>query len=193
MAGSDDEEAKKLTFSFLRGVEADAGELEWPAGADVVRKALSESLNAKNVAFLLGAGCSSNCIKEKDAAGKETWRELGIPTMAPLAAEFTKARTSDEGGFPTAAEREVLTDEFGIDIGDKEYARNLERLMELLFSLRFSLSRSTLPKAKENLKVVNSIIQKVQASPSSVSRQSTSSVALNSMSARPSLRRRRVR
>ena len=107
MAGSDDEEAKKLTFSFLRGVEADAGELEWPAGADVVRKALSESLNAKNVAFLLGAGCSSNCIKEKDAAGKETWRELGIPTMAPLAAEFTKARTSDEGGFPTAAEREV--------------------------------------------------------------------------------------
>lgn len=59
MAGSDGGEAQKLTFSFLRGVEGDAGELEWPAGADVVRKALSESLNAKNVAFLLGAGCSS--------------------------------------------------------------------------------------------------------------------------------------
>lgn len=163
VAGSDGEEAQKLTFKFLRGVEADAGELGWPAGADVVRKALSESLNAKNVAFLLGAGCSSNCIKEKDAAGNETWRELGIPTMAPLAAEFTRVRTTVEAGFPTEAERKVLNDEFGIDISDKEYARNLERLMELLFSLRFSLSRSTLAKAKDNLKVVNSIIQKVQA------------------------------
>lgn len=70
VADSDGEEPRKLTFKFLRGVEADAGELEWPAGADVVRKALSESSNAKNVAFLLGAGCSSNCIKEKEAAGR---------------------------------------------------------------------------------------------------------------------------
>lgn len=163
MADSDGEESQKLTFSFLRGAEGDPGVLEWPAGADVVRKALSESLNAKNVAFLLGAGCSSNCINEKDAAGNDAWRELGIPTMAPLAAEFTKARTADEAGFPTGAERKVLADGLGIDIGDKEYARNLERLMELLFSLRFSLARSKLPKAKGNLKVVNSLIEKVQA------------------------------
>lgn len=163
MVDSDGEKPEKLKFHFLRGVEDDAGELEWPTGADVVRKALSESLNAKNVAFLLGAGCSSNCITEKDAAGKETWRELGIPTMAPLAKEFTKARALDETGFPTASERKALSDEFGIDIGDEEYSRNLERLMELLFSLRFSLSRSTLVKAKDNLKVVNNIIQKVQA------------------------------
>src|SRR5690606_33576134 len=132
------EEPQKLTFKFLRGVEADAGDLEWRPGPDVVRKALSESLNAKNVAFLLRAGCSSNCIKETDAAGKETWRELGIPTMAPLAAEFTKGRDAEEAGFPPAAQRKVLTDEFGIDIGEKEYGRDLERLMELLFSLRFS-------------------------------------------------------
>lgn len=84
------------------------------------------------------------------------------PTMAPLAKEFTKARAADEAGFPTIAERTILTNELGIDIGDKEYARNLERLMELLFSLRFSLSRSTLARAKDHLKVVNSI-QKVQA------------------------------
>jgi hypothetical protein len=163
VADSNGEEPKKLTFQFLRGSDADAGELEWPAGADIVRKALSESLHAKNVAFLLGAGCSSYYAKETDILGDEEWREVGIPTMAPLAKEFTKARTVDEAGFPTSAERKVLTDEFGIDIGDKEYARNLERLMELLFSFRFSLSRSTLAKAKDNLKVVNSIIQKVQA------------------------------
>lgn len=159
---NEDKAPPKLTFKFLRGAENDANELEWPAGADVVRKALSESLNAKNVAFLLGAGCSSCYNKEVDILGDEAWREVGIPTMAPLAAEFTKARSADEAGFPTASERKVLTDDFGIDIGDKEYARNLERLMELMFSLRFSLARSNLARAKDNLKVVNSIIQKVQ-------------------------------
>lgn len=39
MAGSDAEESQKLTFNFLRGVEGDAGVLEWPDGADVVRNA----------------------------------------------------------------------------------------------------------------------------------------------------------
>lgn len=69
VADADGEEPQKLTFSFLRGVEGDPGVLEWPAGADVVRKALSESLNAKNVAFLLGAGCSSYYAKEIDILG----------------------------------------------------------------------------------------------------------------------------
>ena len=114
MADSDGEEPEKLTFKFLRGVEGDAGDLEWPAGADVVRKALSESLNAKNVAFLLGAGCSSYYVKQIDDLLGEEWRDVGIPTMEPLAKEFTKARTADKAGFPTAAERKVLTDEFGI-------------------------------------------------------------------------------
>lgn len=162
MANTSEEHPQKLTFKFLRG-EAGDGELDWPGGADVVRKALSEALNARNVAFLLGAGCSSYYIKEKDVFDEDVWREVGIPTMAPLAKEFTRVRTTDETGFPTAIERKVLNDQFGIDIGDKEYARNLERLMELLFSLRFSLSRSTLAEAKDSLKVVNSIIRKVQA------------------------------
>lgn len=162
MANTSEEHPQKLTFKFLRG-EAGDGELDWPGGADVVRKSLSEALNARNVAFLLGAGCSSYYIKEKDVFDEDVWREVGIPTMAPLAKEFTRVRTTDETGFPTAIERKVLNDQFGIDIGDKEYARNLERLMELLFSLRFSLSRSTLAEAKDSLKVVNSIIRKVQA------------------------------
>lgn len=163
MAGIIEEERQKLTFKFLRGVQADSGELDWPAGADVVRSALSESLNARNVAFLLGAGCSSYYIKEQDVLDEAVWREVGIPTMAPLAKEFTKARAADDARFPTDGERDVLINEFGIDIGDGEYSRNLERLMELLFSLRFSLSRSALAKSEDNLRVVNSIVQKVQA------------------------------
>jgi len=155
--------SENLTFKFFRGLSADTEKLEWPADADVVRKALGEALNAKNVAFLLGAGCSSNCIKENNIDGEEGWRERGIPTMGPLAEEFTKSRTTDEQDFPTTSERQLLETTFGIDICKGEYSRNLERLMELLFSLRFFLERSSLDNATNNLETVNSIIRKVQA------------------------------
>ncbi len=121
-------------FKFLRGGDARSGELTWPDGAEVVRKSLAESMNAKNVAFLLGAGCSSSW-----SGG----HEVGIPTMAPLAKEFTKDRDPDDPAFPTKAERTALHELFGIEIGAAEYSRNLERLMELLFSMRFVLKRSS--------------------------------------------------
>lgn len=147
-------EKPKQTFQFIRGVETDSREYDWGDGADVVRKALADSLNAKNVAFLLGAGCSS--LRVANA-------EVGIPTMAPLASEFTKTHEQDVEGLPTAAERKLLVDELGIDIGAAEYARNLERLMELLHSLRFSLGRSSRGDAKVQLATIESIIKKVQA------------------------------
>lgn len=145
--------APKQTFRFIRGSDADDREYDWGEGADIVRKALAESLNAKNVAFLLGAGCSS--LRVDNA-------EVGIPTMAPLAAEFTKAHEQDVAGLPTNVERKVLLEQLGIDISAQEYARNLERLMELLHSLRFSLGRSSLEASKEQLIVVESIIKKIQ-------------------------------
>ncbi len=130
MADADKTEPSKLTFKFIRGVEGEKADYDWPDGADIVRKALAESLNAKNVAFLLGAGCSSSWANDK---------EVGIPTMAPLAKEFTAAPKEGDQSFPTADERDALLKQFGIDLGAAEYARNLERLMELLFSLRFVL------------------------------------------------------
>jgi hypothetical protein len=147
-------EKPKQTFQFIRGAETDRREYDWGEGADVVRKALADSLNAKNVAFLIGAGCSSLRVAKS---------EVGIPTMAPLASEFTESHEQDVEGLPTAAERKLLVDELGIDIGAAEYARNLERLMELLHSLRFSLGRSSRADAKIQLTTVESIIKKVQA------------------------------
>ncbi|GAB4121176.1 MAG: hypothetical protein Tsb0027_17210 [Wenzhouxiangellaceae bacterium] len=141
------------TFSFIRGNEGDIGECRWPNDVDAVRQALGESRNARNVAFLLGAGCSSSWVDG---------HELGVPTMAPLAEEFTKAREADDPAFPTAAERGLLMTQFGIDISAEDYARNLERLMELLFSLRFVLKRSSLVEAGPHLSVINSMIDKVQ-------------------------------
>ena len=148
-----EEDTPKRTFSFVRGAENDVMECEWPDGADKVRQALGESLNARNVTFLLGAGCSSSRVDGK---------EVGVPTMAPLAKEFTKAREADDPAFPTAAERDLLLKQFGIDIAADDYSRNLERLMELLFSLRFVLDRSSLEEAGTQLSIINSMIEKVQ-------------------------------
>tara|TARA_R110002110_G_scaffold107589_2_gene269103 strand:- start:3358 stop:4632 length:1275 start_codon:yes stop_codon:yes gene_type:complete len=143
----------KHSFQFIRSVEGDATECEWPDGAQKVRQALGETLNAKNVAFLLGAGCSSFLSNGE---------EVGVPTMAPLAQDFTKTQEDDDPAFPTVAERDLLSKRFGIDIGAEEYCRNLERLMEILFSLRFTLERSSHEDAVTELEVVNSVIGKVQ-------------------------------
>ena len=146
-------DALSHTFFFMRGAEGDTDEYEWPDDAKKVRQALGESLNARNVAFLLGAGCSSSWVDNK---------EVGVPTMAPLAKEFTNKREIDDRSFPTKEERDLLLQQFGVDISDEEYSLNLERLMELLFSLRFALQRSSLESANAQLRIVNSVIKKVQ-------------------------------
>jgi len=138
------------SFRFIGGGK-DRESLEWPNGGEVARKALAESLNAKNVSFLLGAGCSS------------AWRdkaEVGIPTMAPLSKDFVAERDDDSKTYPTKAEREFLSKEFGIVLEADEFARNIERLMEVLFSLRFVLSKSNSAKKDAKLGVVNSLISK---------------------------------
>ncbi|MEQ8391310.1 MAG: SIR2 family protein [Thalassospira sp.] len=154
MADTIEEDAPKRSFSFIRSTDSGITEYAWSDGAEKVRQALGEALNARNVAFLLGAGCSSSWRDDK---------ELGIPTMAPLAKEFTQKRDPDVAAFPSTAERNLLLNQFGIDISSDDYSHNLERLMELLFSLRFSLKLSNAEQAKTQLVVINSIIEKVQA------------------------------
>ncbi len=72
-------------FHFIRAADAPAPPLEWGRDEQQVRKTIGEALNARNVAFLLGAGCSSLM-----ADGNER----GISTMAPLAKEFCSHPTS---------------------------------------------------------------------------------------------------
>lgn len=86
-------------FRFIRGESASEGRFTWPEGGEQVRKQLGEALNARNVAFLLGAGCSSFLSDE---------REVGIPTMGPLAKDFTEERGEDSTCYPTAAERKLV-------------------------------------------------------------------------------------
>ncbi|WP_245948756.1 SIR2 family protein [Gluconacetobacter liquefaciens] len=141
--------------------------LDWNKGIESARQAISEAMNAKNIAFLLGAGCSSLMREEK---------ELGIATMAPLAWEFC-VETLDAraagfyrdppvvGAAPapwrlTKSELDYL-DALGIDLA-KDYSRNLERLMEVLFAQRFVLRQSENPDLHPYRAVLDGIIKKVQ-------------------------------
>ena len=165
-----------VEFRFVRATERDEKPLEWENGVPQARTWLSEALNAKNVAFLLGAGCSS--LSTPDGEG---WKEEGIPTMLNLAKEFLSPIAGDisdasaevaevaevaekppSSHSPTTAERKHLFARFGIDIAGSEFTGNLERLMELLHSLRFALSRSSRASEIQDLQVVKSLIDKVQ-------------------------------
>ena len=154
-------------FQFLRNGDADPLELDWNKGIESARQAISEAMNAKNIAFLLGAGCSS-LMRDK--------KELGIATMAPLAKEFCgetlEARAAGFYGDPpvvgaapapwrlTKGELDYL-DALGIDLA-KDYSRNLERLMEVLFAQRFVLRQSENPDLHPYRAVLDGIIKKVQ-------------------------------
>jgi len=161
------EESEGRKFQFLRNGDAEPSGLDWNKGVESARQAISEAMSAKNIAFLLGAGCSS-LMK----GGKE----LGISTMAPLAKGFC-GETLDAraagfyadlpvvGGVPapwrlTKAELDYL-DELGINL-EKDYSRNLERLMEVLFAQRFVLRRSENPDFHPYRAVLDGIIKKVQ-------------------------------
>ncbi|MGX7744745.1 SIR2 family protein [Rhodopseudomonas parapalustris] len=154
-------------FQFLRNGDADPSELDWNKGIESARQAISEAMNAKNIAFLLGAGCSS-LMRDK--------KELGIATMAPLAKEFCgetlEARAAGFYGDPpvvgaapapwrlTKGELDYL-DALGIDLA-KDYSRNLERLMEVLFAQQFVLRQSENPDLHPYRGVLDGIIKKVQ-------------------------------
>ncbi len=149
-------------FHFIRSGDNPTQPLAWGQGQEQVRKALGEALNARNVAFLLGAGCSSLMRDGK---------ERGISTMAPLAKEFCSHPTGElDDDLNLVVPPAWALDKDDVDylakLGAKvvgtEYARNLERLMELLYSLRFVFSRSDKPEHEVSRTKVETIIKKVQ-------------------------------
>jgi hypothetical protein len=146
-------------FVFLKGAQdffasKDGVSPNWDKSVDLVREQLSEAMNSRNVAFLLGAGCSSFVSDDK---------QLGIATMPLLAKEFAETYGADKDAlFPSAAERTTLKKELGLDVSANEFAANIERLMECLHSQHFVLSRSVLEQHKPALTLVATIIAKVQ-------------------------------
>lgn len=155
-----DEQPTQARFSFFKGgddvVAPRSGEdFDWDKGALRVRESLHDALNAKNLAFLFGSGCSSLVVDGT---------QRGIDTMAPLAKEFLATDPGfDDARFPSAVERAALTEHLGFDLNAKEFATNLERLMEVLYSFQFVLKRSASKEMRKGAAAVDSLIEKVTA------------------------------
>lgn len=153
-------EVKAPRFSFFKGgddvVAPKVGEdFDWAKGAQRVRENLQDALNAKNLSFLFGSGCSSLMAEGT---------QRGIATMAPLAKEFLSTVSGvDDEHFPSAPEREALAKHLGFDLNSAEFASNLERLMEVLYSFQFVLKRSASEEMAKGKAAVDSLIDKLTA------------------------------
>jgi hypothetical protein len=151
------DEEKTGTLHFFKGkqniLDPKDGALEWKEAASRVREQLNDAMNAQHLGFLLGSGCSSFLSEGK---------EVGIPTMAPLAKVFIAATGSAEPvPHLEEAEAKVLKEILGIDLASKKYENNLERLLEVLHSFRFVLEHSTNQDLLKGLSTVNTAITKV--------------------------------
>lgn len=141
-------------FTFVRHGDHVTQSLDWDKGPEQVRKSLSEVMGVRNVAFLLGAGCSSL---------KVDGTERGIATMMPLAAEFCSPVTA-ENAAPWRFDPAELSFLAGHGLSlTGEYTKNLERLMETLHALRFVLMRSDDGGDTDEVAKLNGMIAKIQA------------------------------
>lgn len=149
-----------LRFSFFKGGEdviAPKGgdDFDWEKAALRVRESLHDALNANNLGFLFGSGCSSLIVDGM---------QRGIDTMAPLANEFLEAVPGvDDKRFPSADERMILGENLGIDLNDVEFSGNLERLMEVLHSFQFVLKLTSNKEIAKGKAAVDSLVEKVTA------------------------------
>lgn len=145
-------------FSFWKGAQdelrkKDGTTLDATLAIETIRGQLGDALNARNLSFLFGSGCSSLRV------GGE---EVGIPTMGPMAASFLRTVGADDNApHVSATERETLKQWLGLDIGAERFANNLERLMEALYGARFVFDQTQEPNPKTVAVVVDRVIDKV--------------------------------
>lgn len=146
------------TFSFLKGQEnvvapKDDAVFDWEAAASVVRSHLRDAMNAQNLAFLLGSGCSSLI---------RNGVQLGIPTMAPMAQAFLhQVGPDDASPYISQVERQTLLNFFGLEITAEKFLTNLERLMESLYGASFALRDTTHQNAQNLSALVDRVISKI--------------------------------
>lgn len=165
-------------FSFYKGggdAVAPAGNaaFDWSRAAVTVRENLTEAMNARNVAFLLGSGCSSCQILNEDdeedvfaddaqASVEDEWLELGVPTMGPLAKEYHEHWADDDNpNLLTEAEHSLLKAKLGFEADGGDCAENLERLLETLYSFKYILAQTDNEEMLKAKDTVDAVIGKV--------------------------------
>ena len=102
-----------------------------------IQESFLKVLDNKNLSFLLGSGCSSYETIIKETANPKTKEivQIGIPVMAPLAAEFY-------GSPDFVKEKEWLKTELSIDVTNEIFSTNLEMFLSTLHSLSFYHSKT---------------------------------------------------
>ncbi|MDQ0745707.1 hypothetical protein QFZ62_003015 [Clavibacter sp. B3I6] len=113
----------------------------------IVRRDVADAMNSKHLSFLLGSGCSSSWNGSK---------ELGIPTMGPLAKAFLTS------GAVSEDKKAELKKTLGLDLQDPAFSNNLERLMEVLYGFRFTLEQVENHTLAAALPLVNEVISAVK-------------------------------
>ena len=151
-----------MKFSFLKGrvcvVRSEGQEgVDCEKEAGKVREQLGNALNTRNISFLIGSGCSSFLHDGK---------EVGIPTMEPMAKEFlSQIGTNgghDKSSYITQDELDQLKDGLGITLDKDEYKKNLEYLMEVLFSAQIAIKDTSTDHLKDLRATLNSVVEKVK-------------------------------
>ena len=99
-----------------------------------IQDSFLKALDNKNLSFLLGSGCSSFKLEEKEGG----FKEIGIPVMAPMAKEFYHSVDFKD-------EKEWLKSTLNIDVDNKTFSSNLEEFLSTLHSLSFYHSKKTIP------------------------------------------------
>ncbi len=150
-------------ISFRKGSKDEFAKLPTETGfderAEIIRRHLAEVFGSKNLSFLIGSGCSSYM---------QDGKELGIPTMGPLAQEFQA--TLHAMPMPGAsinvslAQKAAIEDKLGIDLAHQDFHKNLERMMEVLMTAHQFCKTSGKADSQDALATVEAAITGVRSS-----------------------------
>lgn len=129
-----------------------AGKDELADKIGVIKKEITQILDIKNLSFLFGAGISSYYKNIKDdVTGNLILTDIGIPAMKPMAEEFySKELDLNDSSFLT---------EIKVDIKKVLFNDNLEKFLEILFSLKFVYEKQ---EDEENFKRITALINKTK-------------------------------
>jgi hypothetical protein len=114
---------------FLKGKENKLESIKMiEESFSVIQEEIAKVFDTKSISFLIGSGCSSYINEEKE--------EIGVPTMIHLAAKFYNTTDDSSPELLNIEEKKWLLDELKIDIAKDVFNKNLEKFLEVLFSLR---------------------------------------------------------
>lgn len=123
-----------MSIYFYKGKENVLKGSDENENLETIKDDLSKVFDTKSLSFLIGSGCSSFY---------DSGKEVGIPTMKPMANKFFDTTTKNFS--LTDDEVKYIKNDLCINLDDDDVKNNIERFLELLYSLNFYLSKTEFP------------------------------------------------